>query len=84
MREDPVARRNRGNSTIGLWVLGGLAVLVALLVGVDLLRPTPAPAPLSEPAPAAVSMKQRVANEEIEAIQRDRARARPASQTPAA
>ncbi|GAA0639920.1 hypothetical protein [Brevundimonas lenta] len=74
MREDPVARRNRGGSMIGVWILGGLAVLVVVLIGADFLRPSPAPAPTVE-APAAVTMKQRVANEEVEAVQRDRARA---------
>ena len=77
MREDPVARRNR-STMLGVWVLGGLAALIVLLVAIDLLRPAPTSA-LVEPAATAapVSMKQRVANEEIEAVQRERNRAHP-------
>jgi predicted phosphoribosyltransferase len=77
MHEDPVARRNRGTST-GLWVLGGLALLVAALLAVALLRPIPVPAE-PEPAAAAVSMEQRVANDTIEANRREQARRHPAS-----
>jgi hypothetical protein len=43
MTEDPTAKRNRGNRN-GLWVLGGLAVLVLILVVAALLKPKPAPA----------------------------------------
>lgn len=76
MREDPVARRNRGHNPVGLWILGGLALLVVVLVAADLLRPRPAPAPLSEP-PAPVTAQERVVLDEKAAVLREQVRARP-------
>lgn len=70
MREDPVARRNRGGGA-GLWILLGLAVFGALLVVVVLLRPGPAPAPEPLPEAAAVSMEERVAADQRALRQRD-------------
>jgi len=49
MSVDPRAERNRGNPK-ALWLLGGLAGLVLILVVAALLKPTPA-----APDPAAVA-----------------------------
>ena len=63
MREDPVARRNRGGGP-GLWVLIGMAVIAAGLIVAVMLRPGPPDATEPEPEAAAVSMKERVAADE--------------------
>lgn len=75
MREDPVAKRNRGGSPAALWLLLGLSVLVVILVVAVLLRPGPAPLPEPEAAPAVVSMEERVAADQRAHRQRDAARA---------
>lgn len=73
MREDPVARRNRGGGA-SLWILLGLAVFGAVLVVVVLLRPAPVSAPEPQPEAAAVSMEERVAADERAHRVRDAAR----------
>ena len=74
MREDPVARRNRGGGA-GLWILIGLAVVGAALVLAVLLRPGPVAAPEPQPEAAAVSMEERVAADQRALRQRDADRA---------
>jgi hypothetical protein len=86
MREDPIARRNRGNNN-GLWLLGGLAILVvALLIAYTFKPQAVTTASLPEPAP--ISMAQRVQDDEARLSRQDVVRRSndaqlPASATPA-
>lgn len=74
MQEDPSAKRNRGNA-IGLWIIGALAGLVVILVTIEVLRPVPVS--VAPPEAAAISVKQRVANDQAAAARREASRPQP-------
>lgn len=72
MREDPTARRNRGDSPKGLIAVGGIGLVLVLLMAFWMLRPARPTSPPDPIAPEA-SLSERVAREQAEDAARQRA-----------